>query len=280
MKYRNFIKKPVTTALLLAAGMGNRLHPLTRTAPKCLTKVNGTPILERLVISLNQHGFKRLVVITGHLENRIRGVLGNQVGDISIEYVFSPFYNTTNNIYSLWLAKKAINEPFLLLESDLIFDESLLKAMRYPDRIAVAMVKPWMNGTCVTIDNSGYVKAFHSDNSKSFGETKYKTVNIYSISLSSWHRIVKNLDKRIADGEVNDYYETTFAEMIAGGDLSLKMVSFEDKPWYEIDTMEDLVKAEKLFLSNPYGNYTIPKTDTATQTGIFRMPLFDTAAKS
>ena len=62
----------VTTALLLAAGLGNRLHPLTQNMPKCLTMVNGFSILDRLVSCLNQQGFKRLVVVTGHLENRIQ----------------------------------------------------------------------------------------------------------------------------------------------------------------------------------------------------------------
>ena len=74
-------------------------------------------ILERLTYSLNQHGFNRLVVVTGYLENRIREYLGNQVANMKIDYVFSPLYETTNNIYSLWMARKVIHEPFLLLES-------------------------------------------------------------------------------------------------------------------------------------------------------------------
>ena len=86
-------------------------------------------ILERLIAGLNLHGFKRLVVVTGHLENYIRDFLGDQVGGMKIDYIFSPLYKTTNNIYSLWMAREIINEPFLLLESDLVFDESLLDAM-------------------------------------------------------------------------------------------------------------------------------------------------------
>ncbi len=250
MKHSYSNNERVTTALLLAAGIGSRLYPLTQNAPKCLTIVNGMSILERLISSLNQHGFKRLVVITGHLENRIREFLGNQVGDIAIDYIFSPLYKTTNNIYSLWMAREVINEPFLLLESDLVFDESLLDAMLYPDRIAIAKVQPWMDGTCVTINKYQQVKAFLADNADSFGEIKYKTVNIYSISLTAWHCIVKKLDKRISDGKVNDYYETIFAEMIADGSLSFKIVSFDGKPWYEIDTIVDLAKAEKLFSSD------------------------------
>ena len=252
MIHNSHHKEHVTTALLLAAGMGSRLLPFTQNAPKCLTIVNGMSILERLISNLNQHGFKRLVVVTGYLENHIREFLGTQVGDIKVDYIFSPLYKTTNNIYSLWMAREIIDEPFLLLESDLVFDESLLDDMLYPDRIAVAKMQPWMNGTSVTINKYQQVKAFWADNADSFGEFKYKTVNIYSISRNSWYEIVKRLDKRISDGKVNDYYETVFAEMIADGSLSFEKVSFDGKPWYEIDTVEDLEEAEKLFFADDY----------------------------
>ncbi len=104
MKHGNPNNERVTTALLLAAGIGSRLYPLTQKTPKCLTIVNGISIIERLVFSLNLHDFKRLVVVTGYL--------GNQIGDIKIDYIFSPLYKTTNNIYSLWLARKVINEVY------------------------------------------------------------------------------------------------------------------------------------------------------------------------
>ena len=249
MKHSPLQKEPVTTALLLAAGIGSRLYPLSQNAPKCLTIVSGVSILERLVSKLSQHGFKRLVVVTGYLENRIKDFLGTQIGDITIDYIFSPLYKTTNNIYSLWMAREIINEPFLLLESDLVFDKSLLNKMLYPNRMAVAKMQPWMNGTYVTINQSQRVKSFFVGNPAPLGVIQYKTVNIYCISLSSWHCIVKKLDQHISEGKINDYYETIFMEMIAAGSLSFEIISFDSKPWYEIDTIEDLAKAEKLFPS-------------------------------
>jgi L-glutamine-phosphate cytidylyltransferase len=239
----------VSTALLLAAGTGSRLYPLTKKEPKCLTIVNGKTILERMVTSLRLQGFKRLVIVTGHLEHCIRDYLGDQVGEIKIEYIFSPLYKTTNNIYSLWMARKVINESFLLLESDLIFDETLLDDMLYPDSMALAKMQPWMNGTCVTLDQSDNVNAFVSENSEVSIENKFKTVNIYSLSLNSWKKVIKNLNKQISKGNVNSYYETIFADMVLDNSLNFKSVSFDSKPWYEIDTLEDLVEAEKVFAS-------------------------------
>ncbi len=240
----------VTTAVLLAAGTGTRLYPLTQNMPKCLTLVNGSSILERLVSCLNQHGFKRLIVVTGYLENQIRAVLGNRVGDMTIDYIFSALFRTTNNIYSLWMAREIIDGPFLLIESDLIFYGSLLDDMLYPDRIAVAQVQPWMNGSTVAVDPFQYVTRFHSGTGP-LDEIRYKTVNIYSFSFSSWHGIAEKLDQYISVGRVNDYYEAVFAEMVADGSLSLQAVYFDSYPWYEIDTIADLAEAEKLFSTEP-----------------------------
>jgi len=246
----------VTTALLLAAGLGSRLDPLTQNMPKCLTVVNGVPILEQLVSCLDLYDFKRLVVVTGHLENCIQDFLGTQVGGITIDYVYSPLYATTNNIYSLWMAREIIREPFLLIESDLVFDMSLLDDMLYPDRIAIARMQPWMNGTTVTVNRFQEVKTFWIGTAGPSDERMYKTVNIYSFSLSSWHRIKERLDQHIFAGRVNDYYETVLAEMVDDGSLSLQTVLFNKKPWYEIDTIEDLAEAEKIFSLNRYKTST------------------------
>ena len=253
LNFNNFYgNERITTALLLAAGTGSRLYPLTRNSPKCLTLVNEKSILERLVIGLKQQGFKRLVIVTGYQENCIREFLGIETEDMDIEYIFSPLYKTTNNIYSLWMAREIINEPFMLIESDLVFDESLLDDMCYPNRIAVANMQAWMKGTTVTVDQTQFVKKFQKGTTQPYDDIRYKTVNIYSFSLSSWYAIVERLDQYISVGRVNNYYETVFAEMVADGSLYFKAVSFDYKPWYEIDTIADLAEAEKLFPAEIY----------------------------
>ena len=241
----------ITTALLLAAGTGSRLMPLTSNTPKCLTLVNEQSILERLVINLKEQGFKRLVVITGYQENCIKEFLITISGNLTIEFVYSPLYKTTNNIYSLWMARDIINESFVLFEADLIFDVSLLDNMIYPDRIAISNILPWMNGTTVTVDSSQQVKSFYKNTTPNNIEgAKYKTVNIYSFSLSSWRSIVERLNIHIEANNVNGYYEAVIGEMIEEKRLSLKGVDFDNKYWYEVDTLEDLKEAEQLFSSN------------------------------
>ncbi|MCF6180231.1 MAG: phosphocholine cytidylyltransferase family protein [Geopsychrobacter sp.] len=237
----------VKTALLLAAGTGSRLSPLTDSKPKCLVEVNGIPILERLIRSLRTHGFKRLVVVVGHLSEVIQDYLGSRYADIEITYVASPRYKTTNNIYSLWLAGKVIDEPFLLIESDLVFQPELLKPMLKPDRIAVSKLLPWMNGTTVTLNEQQQLDAFLLGTTKHNNARHFKTVNIYSFSRNTWKSIWERLDRHISAKKVKGYYESVFAELAAEKNLTFTPVFFDADRWYEIDTLEDLSAAEKMF---------------------------------
>ena len=238
---------PVRTALLLAAGTGSRLSPLTDSTPKCLVEVNGIPILERLIRSLRSHGFKRLVVVTGHLSEVIQDYLGNRYAGIEITYIHSPLYKTTNNIYSLWLVGKVIDEPFLLIESDLVFHPELLKPMLQPDRIAVSKRLPWMNGTTVTLNVRQQLDALWLGTVNRNDAAHFKTVNIYSFSRSTWQLIWERLDRHISAKKVKGYYESVFAELVAEENLTFAPVLFDAARWYEIDTLEDLSAAEKMF---------------------------------
>ncbi|RUT79665.1 phosphocholine cytidylyltransferase family protein [Ancylomarina longa] len=237
----------ISTALLLAAGTGSRLFPLTKSSPKCLTLVNEKSILERLIINLKKQGFTRLVIVTGYEKECIMDFLGSHSGNLTIEYINSPLYRSTNNIYSLWMARNIINEPFVLFESDLVLNTSLLDEMVFPDKMAIAKMQPWLNGTTVSVNKQNQVTQFHEGTTDTYSDIRYKTVNIYSFSLSSWQAIVKRLNAYISEGNVNCYYETVFSEMIDNKSLSFESVLFDHKPWYEIDTIHDLAEAEKLF---------------------------------
>jgi NDP-sugar pyrophosphorylase family protein len=119
--------------------------------------------------------------------------------------------------------------------------------MVYPNRIAVAHKKTWMDGTCVTVSESGQVNGFVMGDKNVTDQSTYKTVNIYSLSRDSWEKVSHRLDAVVSAGNVNNYYETIFSDLVDEGCLPLHKVSFDSKPWYEIDTIEDLREAEKLF---------------------------------
>ena len=239
--------RSVTTALLLAAGTGNRLRPLTTNAPKCLTEVAGRSILGRVVNNLRAQGIERLVVVVGYKGDRIREFLSHYADSLRIDYVYNPDYRTTNNIYSLWLARQQIRESFLLVESDLVFDASMLADMLHPDKIAISRILPWMNGTTVTLDAARRRVTGFQVGHKTYGVHPYKTVNLYSLSLKTWSAVEERLSHYVSEGRLSEYYEAVFADMVADGSLAFDAVFFDADQWYEIDTLADLEEAEKLF---------------------------------
>jgi len=240
-------ERRVRTALLLAAGTGTRLQPLTLDSPKCLTEVGGIPILERLVNNLRVQGFRRLIVVIGYLGDCIQEFLEQHTDDMRVDYVLNPDYRITNNIYSLWLARQQIHEPFLLIESDLVFEACMLDDMLQPDKMAISRILPWMNGTTVVLGSQGRVKAFHRGGDIYDDARHYKSVNLYSLSLPSWNKIEKRLHRYILEGMLGEYYEVVFSEMVAEKTLSFDAVFFDANRWYEIDTLADLLEAEMLF---------------------------------
>jgi L-glutamine-phosphate cytidylyltransferase len=243
---------PISTAVLLAAGLGSRLAPLTDVRPKCLLPVGGVPILERLVDCLDGYRFERLVIVTGYKAVAIHDYLGKRFGGINVEYVASPLFETTNNIYSLWLARDLVDEPFVLVESDLVFDAELLGPLLRPDRIAVSRQLPWMSGTTVTLDGEGNVKAFYTAPPGVYGQhctdvDHLMAVNVCSLSRDTWEEVRKRLDQHVAAGQTGFFYELVFEEMTADGFMSPKAVVFPTDRWYEIDTPADLHAAELMF---------------------------------
>jgi NDP-sugar pyrophosphorylase family protein len=182
----------------------------------------------------------------------IRDYLGESFGGIAIEYLVSPLYATTNDIYSLWLARHLIDEPFLLLESDVVFDEPLLAPLLQPDRIAVSRQLPWMSGTTVTLNGDGNVKAIYPPPPGVYDQhctdpDHFMAVNICSLARDTWAEVRKRLDRYVAAGRTGGFYDSVFEEMTADGSMALAAVIFPTERWYEVDTPADRDAAELVF---------------------------------
>ena len=116
-EYRSSLK-----ALILAAGVASRLRPLTNSIPKCMLEVGGISIIERTINNLIACGIDEFIIVTGYYADKLKAFLTDKYPDLDILYPHNPIYDSTNNIYSLWLARDEVaNSQILLLDSDIIF---------------------------------------------------------------------------------------------------------------------------------------------------------------
>jgi len=162
--YREPHQRPYPTvrkAVILAAGVGNRLRPFTDVRPKCLVPVNGEPILVNTLTHLANVGISEAVIVVGHLKEKIVEQVGFRFHGMDITYIESDCYSTTNNIFSLWLAREHLNEDILLLEADVFFEQKLIDRLlgtNDENQAAVVRHQPWMSGTVVCLDDEGKIE--------------------------------------------------------------------------------------------------------------------------
>ena len=241
-------------ALILAAGMGKRLGALTRDNTKCMVEVNGVRLIERMLDQLSRLGLTKAVLVIGYRGDRLRSFVGTDWKGLPIEYVENPDYSRTNNIYSLSLAADhLLADDTLLLESDIIFEDSVLSRLvedPRPTLVCVDKFKWWMDGTMVVLDPDCHVKRFVSkkDFRSAESDQYYKTVNVYKFSrLFSETCYVPFLNAYCKAFGNNEYYEQVLS-VIANVDASrLEAYPLQGEKWYEIDDAQDLDTAETLF---------------------------------
>ncbi|MDY3789212.1 aminotransferase class I/II-fold pyridoxal phosphate-dependent enzyme [Bacteroides fluxus] len=244
-------------AIILAAGMGKRLGELTQGDTKCMVKVNGIPLIDRTLTQLSKLALSRVIIVIGYKGENLKNYVGNEYKGLKIEYINNPVYDTTNNIYSLSLAKEELQkEDTLLIESDLIFDDALFPMIvndPYPNLALVAKYETWMDGTMVCIDADCNIVNFVPKQAFRYEDVDvyYKTVNIYKFSREfSSNEYVPFLDAYSKVMGNNEYYEQVLRVLTLLHSSTLKALPISDEKWYEIDDIQDLDIASTIFSSD------------------------------
>ena len=248
--------------------MGKRLGEYTKNNTKCMVPVNGTPLIDRTLNQLSKLDLNRVVIVVGYEGQKLMDYLGTERNGLRIEYVNNPIYDKTNNIYSLALAKKQLQEDdTLLIESDLIFDDGMFDLLLdnpFPNLALVAKYETWMDGTMVKIDRDNNIVNFVTKAAFDYDEVNsyYKTVNIYKFSKEfSCSKYVPFLDAYSKAVGNNEYYENVLRIISFLSKSDLKALPITNEKWYEIDDKQDLDIAEALFagekdiLRKYYGRY-------------------------
>ena len=241
-------------AIILAAGMGRRLGEFTANNTKCMLEVNGIRLIDRMLHQLSKLNLSRIVIVIGYEGQNLQNYLCKKYPSYPIEFVENPVYDKTNNIYSLWLARGFMaEEDTLLLESDLIFEDSVLNAAiesPYRDCALIDKYQTWMDGTMVRIDDDNNIVNFIPKKAFKYSDTQfyYKTVNVYKFSREFIvDHYLPFLEAYIRVLGENEYYEQVLRVITLIDNTGIKALPITGKHWYEIDDVQDLRIAETIF---------------------------------
>ncbi len=244
--------------LILAAGMGKRLKALTAEDTKCMVKVNGVPLIDRMLGQLEKLHLERVVIVVGYRAERLIEHIKGLPITTPIIYVENPDYASTNNIFSLGLAANELaSDDTLLLESDLIFEDGVLEDLVADPRPTLALVdayQPWMDGTVVTLDDEDHITSFVPGKQMDFSHTQgyFKTVNVYKFAKDFSRDVyVPFLKAYMRALGVNEYYEQVLRVITMVDSTEVQGKRMEGRHWYEIDDLQDLDIAESIFAPTP-----------------------------
>jgi len=239
--------KATQRAIILAAGRGHRLKPLSDTMPKPLTEVNGTPILVNALEHLQQSGVQTVCIVAGHLHDKITAACGTRQGDMQIDYIINKEYSVTNNAVSLWMAREYLQEGSLLLEADIFFERAVLQRLMQTEGSAWAAdhFTPQMNGCRLRADSGGMIHQLEIvEQSDTVPPNAYKSAGMLKIEPPQ----AEKFNGWLAEAAEND--RNVFFDLVIGRHLdeaALRICSVNGLRWSEIDDFNDLAAAERRF---------------------------------
>lgn len=233
-------------AVILAAGFGSRLRPLTLDVPKCMIEVNGIPIIKKQLDNLISNKIEDIYIVTGYKNDILSNYIECNYKNSNINIIWNRNYENTNNMYSLYLASKYIkNNNFVLMNGDVFFEGSIIKALIHNDydSLIVCEKNKYLEESMKVSVNGGYVNSI----SKALTEkNSYGTsIDIYKFGSKACEELFKIIEIIIEkENNKNLWTEEAIDRLVK----IIKVKTLDIKyNWVEIDNFEDLKYAETLF---------------------------------
>jgi len=240
-------------AIILAAGMASRLRPLTLTTPKSLLKVGERSLLQRSMDALIANGVKEFCVVTGYLHEMIEDFVKEQYADsIQVTFIYNKVYETTNNIYSLWLARPfAEGQEVLLLDSDLLYDPQIVTrvlATDAPNVLTLIRHDLGEEEMKVVTDAQGSIKEISKTCNPA--DAAGESLGIEKMGKDYTLALYKELEPMMNEEHLeNVFYERAFERLIPQGH-TYQVLDVTELFSCELDTIEDFENAKAKIPAN------------------------------
>lgn len=233
-------------AILLAAGIGRRLKPLTDVTPKSLIRIGKKSVLERMLDSLLKAGIKDICIVVGHLGEKIKKCIGKDYNGTAINYILNPDYRL-GSILSVWAAREYFDDDTLLMDSDVLFESAILRRLVESKNENCFLMDKNYNETGEEMKIAALNKKVVQIARRITERYDEVGEGVGFFKLSKWHykELLTVLEEFVADGKDRDY-EDALDKLVRR-----IPVGFEDITglrWTEIDFKKDIEKAKALNL--------------------------------
>jgi choline kinase len=228
-------------AVVLAAGVGKRLRPVTESTPKTLVNVGGQPILGRICDALDRADYESVTMVTGFEADQVRAFCRSE-GRLSFEFVHSDAFRTTNNLYSLWLARDRLRDGFTLVNSDTLFPTGCLRRLAATDSSALVVdAEKNLGDEEMKVRTDG---GDLTDIGKNLRAASGEYIGVSKFDPAGADALVAELDRFVEDDRTGEWYEAAFRRVFDEVDVGVVEVNGD---WIEIDDQDDLRAGRRLF---------------------------------
>ena len=223
--------------IILAAGVGSRLKPITLKKPKCLLEIGSTTIMDRIINQFKNYGVKKTLIVTGHLSKKINNIYKDK-----LKLIHYPRYKYTNNFHTLWHIRKELNDDSIICFSDLIVDDKIIKKLLKSKYEATALI----DSSVLRKDTMMINHKKNILNEIIVKDRKKASGNFIGIFLIKKKLIKIFLDymKKLLNSSKNDYFVKVLNFMIKNNIL-INVIDIKGNYWREIDTYNEYKKALK-----------------------------------
>lgn len=241
-------------AIILAAGTASRLRPLTENTPKCLLKIGERCLLQRSMDALQANGISEFCIVTGYLHEQIESFVKTQYPLMKVTFIHNVDYATTNNIYSLWLARpEADGEEILLLDSDIVYDPRIVERVleeKTDNVLTLIRHELGEEEMKVVTDIEGNITGISK--TCAVADAVGESLGIEKMGKTYTTTLYKELDKMMnLEHLENKFYELAFERLLNQGQ-TYKVLDVTDLFSCELDTVEDFENAKQLIPATLY----------------------------
>ena len=242
-------------ALILAAGYGNRLRPITDEIPKPMVVVNGTPLLVNALNNLADLGsISEIGIVVGHMADYIKNNIGNEWNGIPIRYFENSRFLETNTVVSLFQALDFFgDDDVLMLESDIYYHKEMLEVLQKGQGECTILVSPFnsetMDGTVIRVDGDKAVELIlgrWQGEGFDYSDTR-KTVNMYRMTKEFTLKYAPLIRWYVENMGEGSYYEKVLGSLMYLRECDIRVAEVPEDMWREVDDVQDLERARAHF---------------------------------